>query len=64
MELLEKQQSLENMCKDRRHAKMEEGREKLAAKGEVAGAAACGSQTSEMEAERLPAEEKQRKKER
>ena len=33
--LLEKKQSLEGMCKDRKYAEMEEGREKFAALGDV-----------------------------
>ena len=56
MELLEEKQSLGRMCKDRRYAKMEEGREKLAAEGEGTRVVGSGSQTSEMEAERLSAE--------
>ena len=35
MELLEKKQSLERLCRDRRYAEMEEGREKFAALGDV-----------------------------
>ena len=37
--VLGKKHSPERMCKDRRYAKMEEGRAKLAAAGEVAGTA-------------------------
>ena len=56
VELLEKKQRLERMHKDRRYAKVEEGREKLAAKSEVTRAAGSGSQTSEMGAEPVSAE--------
>ena len=62
MELLEKKQSQERKCKDRRYAKVEEGREKFAAKGEVTRTAGSGSQTSEREAELLSVEGKDRKK--
>ena len=51
MELLEKRPSLDRMCKDRRDAKMEEGREKFAATGDVTRTAGSGSRISEMEAE-------------
>ena len=55
MQLLGKKHGLERMYKDRRHAKMEEWREKLAAEGEVTRIPGSGSQTSEMEAELLSA---------
>ena len=47
---------LEDMAGSRWNAKMDGGREKLAAKCEVTRTAGSGSQTSEMEAERLSAE--------
>ena len=56
MEFLETKQSLERMCKDRRYAKMEEGREKFAAKGEVIEAVGSGPRIPQMETERLSAE--------
>ena len=45
-ELVEKKQTLEEMCKDRRNAKMEEGREKRQAEGDVTRTAASGTRTS------------------
>ena len=42
---------------------MEEGREKVAAEGDVTSTAGSGSQTSEMEAEPLSAEVEDRKEE-
>ena len=56
MELLDRKQSLEKMCKDRRYTKMEGGREKHAAAGEVTGAAGSRSRAPDMEAGRLPAQ--------
>ena len=56
IELMEEKQSLEGMFNDRKYAKMEDGREKLAARGELTRTAGSGSQTSEMEAERRSAE--------
>ena len=44
------------MVKDRKNAKIEEGREKFAVKGDVTRKAVSGSQTSEMEAELLSAD--------
>ena len=46
---------LERMCKDRRYARRE-GRENLAAEGEVTRTAGSGSQNLELEAARLSAE--------
>ena len=47
---LEKKQSLQRMCKDRRYAEMEERTEKFAAKGDVTRTAASGSPISDVEA--------------
>ena len=58
-----KEAESERMCKDGRYAKMEEGRERLAADHEVTRTSTRGSQTSEMEAELRSAEVKDRKEE-
>ena len=63
MALLEKKQRLEEMCKDRRYAKMEEWRKKFAAEGAVTRTARSGSPTSDMEAELLSTEIEDRKEE-
>ena len=63
MELLKKNHSLERLCKDRRYAQMEEGRQKCAASGDVTRTAGSKSQTSGIEAELLSAEVSDRKEE-
>ena len=51
MKPLEKKRTCEEMTKERRNAKVEEGREKVIAKSDVARIAVSGSRTSETEAE-------------
>ena len=63
MELLEKKQSLGRMCKDRRYAEMEEGRERFAVNGDVTRTAGNGSQVSDLEAKLLSADVSNRKEE-
>ena len=55
MEVQEKQ-ILDEMMKDRRNDKVEEGREKGAAESDVTRVAVSGSRTSETEAEILSAD--------
>ena len=63
MELLEKKQNLGRMCKDRRYAEMEEGREKSGVNGDVTRTAGNGSQVSDLEAKLLSADVSDRKEE-
>ena len=56
MELLEKKQNLEEMMKEKRNAKVEEGREELTAKSDVTQMAVNGSRISDSEAELLSAD--------